>query len=319
MAVDTATKTFLEQMAAAGGKPLHEGTPEEARALGPALAAMAGPGPAMLRVEEHELPVAGGSIPVRLLVPFERPRGVIVYFHGGGWVIGAIDEYDTLARKLAERTSCAVVLVEYRLAPEHRYPVAVDDSYAALEWVGKRLNEIAGRDVPLIVAGDSAGGNLATVMAIRARDRGGPKIALQVLVYPVTDADFTRASYLDPENQLLLTSEGMVWFWDHYVPDPSRRREPDASPLHAANLAGLPPAVVLTAEHDVLREEGEAYAKRLTEAGVPVELKRYAGQMHAFFSLLMLPGSELGIQQVVKAVRACIAKSTKKEPATASA
>lgn len=211
-----------------------------------------------------------------------------------------------MARKLAERTSCAVVLVEYRLAPEHRYPTAVDDSYAALEWTAAHIEEIAGRvDVPLIVAGDSAGGNLAAVMALRARDRNGPKIALQVLIYPVTDADFDRPSYVDPENQLILTREAMVWFWDHYAPDADRRLEPDASPLHAENLAGLPPAVVLTAEHDVLSDEGEAYAERLVEAGVPVEAKRHAGQTHGFFTFLQLPGSERGFQQVVKAVRAC--------------
>jgi acetyl esterase len=317
--LDTATRTFLEQMAAAGGKPLHEGTPQEARALGPALAALAGPGPNMHRVEDHEVPVPGGSIKIRLLVPFAQPRGVIVYYHGGGWVIGSIDEWDTLARKLAERTSAAVALVDYRLAPEHRYPVAADDCYAALEWVAGRKAAIAGRDVPLVVAGDSAGGNLAAVTAIRARDRRGPRIDLQVLVYPVTDADFDRPSYRDPENQLLLTREGMLWFWDHYLPDAARRTEPDASPLHAASLAGLPPAVVLTAEHDVLRDEGEEYARRLAEAGVAVQHKRYPGQMHAFFSLLMLPGSELAIQQVVKAVRACIVNSTRRQPAGASA
>ncbi|MFN0146150.1 MAG: alpha/beta hydrolase [Dehalococcoidia bacterium] len=315
MALDLATRTLLEQMAAAGGKPLHESTPAEARALGAGMAALAGPGPEMARVEEHSIPVTGGSIAVRLLVPLEPPQGVIVYYHGGGWVLGTIAEYDTLGRKLAERTSCAVAMVEYRLAPEHRYPVAVDDSYAALEWVAKRMGDIAGLGAPLIVAGDSAGGNLAAVMAIRARDRSGPSIALQVLVYPVTDADFERSSYVAPENQTLLTREAMVWFWDHYVPEAGKRGESDASPLRAKDLSGLPPAVVLTAAHDVLCDEGEAYAKRLSEAGVPVAVKRYEGQMHGFFSLLMLPGSERGIQQVVKAVRACVIESTKRQPA----
>ncbi|MGE0541790.1 MAG: alpha/beta hydrolase [Dehalococcoidia bacterium] len=316
MTVDVATAMLLQQMAAAGGKPLHESTPEEARALGAELAALAGPAPEMARVEEHRLTVSDGEVPVRVLVPLEPARGVIVYYHGGGWVLGTIDEYDTMARKLAERTSCAVVLVDYRLAPEHRYPTAVEDSYAVLEWAGTHLAEIAGTDsVPLIVAGDSAGGNLAAVMALRARDRGGPSIALQVLIYPVTDADFGRPSYTDPENQLLLTRDAMIWFWDHYAPEPSRRSEPDAAPLHAADVSGLPAAVVLTAEHDVLRDEGEAYAERLAAAGVPVDFKRHAGQMHGFFTLLMLPGSERGFQQVVKAVRACLVRQGKKEPA----
>ena len=316
MSLDVATAALLEQMASAGGKPFHECTPAEARVFGEAFAAMAGPAPAMSRAEDHRVAVDGGEIPVRVLVPPQGARGVIVYLHGGGWVIGTIDEYDTLARKLAERTSCAVVLVDYRLAPEHRYPVAVDDCYAALVWASERIEEIAGRpDVPLIVAGDSAGGNLSAVMAQRSRDRNGPHIDLQVLVYPVTDVDFDRPSYVDPENQLILTKEAMIWFWDHYIPDTARRREPDASPLQASSLAGLPPAVVLTAEHDVLRDEGEAYAQKLKDAGVPVDFRRHDSQTHGFFSLLMLPGSERGFQQVVKAVRACTISHAQGRPA----
>ncbi|MDZ7728935.1 MAG: alpha/beta hydrolase [Dehalococcoidia bacterium] len=312
MAADRATAAFLEQMAEAGGKPINEMTPEEARGLGAALAEMAGPGAVMSRVEDHQVPVEGGSITARVLVPPQPARGIIVYYHGGGWVIGAIDEFDSLGRKLAERSSCAVVLVDYRLAPEHRYPVAVDDSYAALEWVKPEHRADRGQEGrPLIVAGDSAGGNLAAVMAQRARDRKGPAIALQVLVYPVTDADFDRPSYTDPENQLLLTKEAMVWFWDHYTPNPEQRTEPDASPLRARDLSNLPPAVVMTAEHDPLRDEGEEYAKKLEEAGVPVEFKRYDGQMHGFFQLLMLPGSERGFQQTVKAVKACCVRYEK--------
>jgi acetyl esterase len=316
MAVDAATRAILDQMASAGGKALHEGTPEEARALGAALAALAGPAPPMAMAEDHQVPVTGGAISVRVLVPPQGARGVVLYLHGGGWVIGTIDGYDTVARKIAERTSCAVVLVDYRLAPEHRYPTAVDDCYAALEWTAARLSEITGRhDVPLIVAGDSAGGNLTAVMALRARDRNGPEIALQVLIYPVTDADFDTMSYVDPGNQLLLTREAMIWFWDHYAPDASRRAEPDASPLRAASLAGLPPAVVMTAEHDVLRDEGEAYAARLEQAGVPVDFRRHTGQTHGFFTLLLLPGSERGFQQMVKAVRAETFRHSQGSPA----
>jgi|AP45_3_1055517.scaffolds.fasta_scaffold04616_2 acetyl esterase len=311
MALDAATIRFLKQLTEGGGKPLHESTPDEARVYLSGLAELAGPAPEMQRVEDRTIDGPDARVTLRILVPVENPIGVLVYYHGGGWVLGSIDEYDTVARKLAERTSCAVVLVEYRLAPEHRYPAAVDDSYAALEWVGQNVKYIAGREVPLIVAGDSAGGNLAAVMAVRARARNGPPIALQVLIYPVTDSDFDLPSYADPENQLLLTRDGMIWFWDHYIPDSSRRSEPDASPLHTDNLSGLPPTVILTAEHDVLRDEGEAYAARLQEADVKVNLKRYPGQMHGFFTLLMLPGSELGFQQVVKAVKGCIMKTAK--------
>lgn len=315
MALDSATVRLLECLreilSEGDGKPLEKCTPLEARALGSKLAELAGPAPVMQGVEERTVEGPDGQARLRILIPIQNPIGVLVYYHGGGWVIGSIGEYDTVARKLAERTSCAVVLVEYRLAPEHRYPAAVDDAYAALKWVGDHIIDIAGQEVPLIVAGDSAGGNLAGVIAIRARDRGGPSIALQVLIYPVTDGDFDRPSYIDPDNRLLLTREGMMWFWDHYLPDSSRRTEPDASPLHAESLSGLPPAVVITAEHDVLRDEGEAYAARLREANVPTDLQRYPGQMHGFFTLLMLPGSELGFQQVVKAVKACIVRTRK--------
>lgn len=311
MTLDVATRTFVEEVlnsGDSGGGSFEGRTPEEARANRAQLAALNGPAPRMARVEDHTIEQGDGSFQVRVLVPVEPPAGVIVYYHGGGWVVGSIGESETLGRKLAERTSCAVVLVDYRLAPEHPYPVAVDDSYAALEWTAAHMGEIAGSEVPLFVAGDSAGGNLSAVMAIRARDRNGPKIAMQVLIYPVTDANFDRPSYTDPENQLLLTRDSMIWFFDHYIPDVARRTEPEASPLYTEDLSGLPPAVVLTAEHDPLRDEGEEYAQRLEDAGVEVELQRHLGQMHAFFALLMLPGSERGMQQVVKAIRRLVVR-----------
>jgi len=308
MTLDIHTMRFMDRVAEARNKPLQECTPEEARAFGPALAALAGPAAEMARIEEHTLTRDGGSFNVRVYVPKQAARGVLVYYHGGGWVIGSLDEYATLASKLAERASCAVVLVDYRLAPEHRFPVAVDDCYATLEWAERNRGRLAGDAAPLIVAGDSAGGNLSAVMALVARDRGGPRIALQVLVYPATDADFTLPSYADPANQLMLTREGVEWFWNHYVPDKAQRADCRAAPLRANDFSRLPPAVVMTAEHDVLRDEGEIYAERLRAAGVPVDCRRYAGQMHGFFGLLFLPGSELGFQHAVKAIRACIVR-----------
>lgn len=299
MALDQATTALLEQLAQSGGRPLHEMTVTEARGLGAALGELSGKGPDLARVAEVVIPAEdGASFPGRLLVPDGTPRGVIVYYHGGGWVLGALDEFDTLGRELAARTGCAVVLPAYRLAPEHRYPVAARDAYAALLWAAAHLPGL-----PIVVAGDSAGGNLSAVVAQRARDDGGPAIALQVLVYPVTDCDFDRDSYLAPGNQLVLTRDSMLWFWDHYAPDPAQRANPDASPLRAADLSGLPPALVLTAEHDVLRDEGEEYAERLRAAGVPVELERFAGQMHVFFTMVnVLPGSAAGISAVVREV-----------------
>lgn len=307
MPLDDATTAFLGQMLEAGMKPIHESTPEEVRALGPMLLEMYGEGPSMARVEDVSVPSDEGDIPVRLLVPEGQPKAVLVYYHGGGWVIGALDEFETLGRRLAARSGCVVALVDYRLAPEHRYPAAVEDAYAALEWVAANVEDIAGADVPLIVAGDSAGGNLAAVVAIWARDRNGPEIAFQVLVYPVTDADVDNGSYTDPENQLFLSRDGMIWFWDHYAPDVARRNEAGASPLREVNLTDLPPAVVLTAKYDPLSDEGAAYAKRLEEAGVPVDYHHHDDQMHGFFTLLMLPGSEKGLEQVASALDARLA------------
>ncbi|MCK2215558.1 alpha/beta hydrolase [Actinomadura sp. ATCC 31491] len=299
MALDEATTQFLLQMGESGVKPLHEMTPEEARLTFSALRDLYGTGPEMVRVEEAVVKGEdGGSFGARVLVPSETPRGVIVYYHGGGWVIGGLDEFDTLARQLAARTGCTVVLADYRLAPEHRYPTAARDAYAALTWAATAFPGL-----PIVVAGDSAGGNLAAVVARRARDEDGPPIRLQVLVYPVTDCDLDNASYTAPDNQLMLNRDSMIWFWDHYAPDHATRADPDASPLRAADLSGLPPALVLTAEHDVLRDEGEAYAERLRQAGVPVELKRFEGQMHGFFQMVnVLPGSAAGMGTVSEAV-----------------
>jgi acetyl esterase len=302
MALDEATAALLAQLAGTGTKPMHELTPAEARGLAAALRGQAPPGPEMARVQNARARAAGGVVPVRVLVPGERPRGVIVYYHGGGWVLGGIDDADLLGRELAQRTGCAVVLPGYRLAPEYRYPTAVEDSMAAVQWTADHLIDIAGAPVPLIVAGDSAGGNLAAVVALRAR-LAGPAIAAQVLVYPVTDADFSTTSYQDPANDLLLTRESMAWFWDHYAPDPAARLHPDAAPLRAPNLSGLPPAIVVTAEHDVLRDEGELYATRLLKAGVPVTLRRFAGQMHGFFTMTgVLPGSADALEFVAAAL-----------------
>jgi acetyl esterase/lipase len=303
MALDEATATLLAEMAAAGEPPLHQMTPPEARDMRAARPAQAAAGPAMASVRDTRVRVSGGYVPVRILtpggLPADRPRGVIVWYHGGGWVLGGLDDADPVGRTLAQRTACTVVMVDYRLAPEYRYPTAVDDAWAALGWVAARLPELAGGPAPLIVAGDSAGGNLAAIMAQRAKAAGGPAIAAQVLVYPVTDCDLDTTSYRDPANQLLLSRDSMIWFWNHYVPVPDARAHPDASPLRATDLAQLPPAVVLTAEHDVLRDEGEIYATRLLKSQVPVRHRRLAGQMHGFFTMVgMLPGAAAGMDFV---------------------
>ena len=303
MAVDQATAALLEQMAASGLKPLQELTPAEARGRMAAVRGEQAPGPDMASVRDTRVRASGGFVPVRLLVPVERPRGVIVYYHGGGWVIGGLADFDKLGRLLAQRTGCAVLLVDYRLAPEYRFPTAVDDAWAALLWADSSRAELAGAPVPLIVAGDSAGGNLAAVVARWSAERGGPAVLLQVLIYPVTDCDLESTSYLDPANQLIVSRDAMEWFWNHYAPDPEGRLHPDASPLRSASFAGLPPAVILTAEHDPLRDEGELYATRLVKAGVPVRHRRFGGQMHGFFTMVdALPGAAAGLDYVAAAI-----------------
>lgn len=299
MALDEATTALLGQLAEAGGAPMHELSPDEARARMAGLAAMFPAGPDLARAEDVVIPGPGGDLPARVLAPAD-PRGVLLYWHGGGWVVGSIAENEAFGRRLAVRTGCTVVLASYRLAPEHPWPAAVEDAQAALTWVAAHRAGLAGPQVPLVLAGDSAGANLATVVCRRARDEDGAQVALQILVYPVTDHDFENRSYTEPDNQLALNAHTLRWFWDHYVRE-SDRGHPDVSPAHADDLSRLPPALVLTAEHDVLRDEGAAYAGRLRAAGVPVEHHDFAGQMHGFFTMAgLLPGHDDALEVVAE-------------------
>jgi acetyl esterase len=304
VSLDEPTAALLEQIKVIWGRPLQEMTPKEARGL-TAARGDASP-PEMAEVRDSRVRVSGGHVPVRVLTPAGSPRGVIVYYHGGGWVLGGgLDACDPVGRRLAQRSECVVVIPDYRLAPEYRFPVAVDDSWAALRWAAEYAASRADGPLPLIVAGDSAGGNLAAVMTQRARARGGPAIAVQALAYPVTDCDFETTSYLDPANQLMVSRDAMIWFWEHYAPERRARAHPDATPLRSGVFSGLPPAVILTAEHDVLRDEGELYATQLIKARVPVIHQRFDGQMHGFFTMVdVLPGASAamdflagGIQQ----------------------
>ncbi|MFL4477338.1 alpha/beta hydrolase [Paeniglutamicibacter sp. ORCA_105] len=317
MALDSATTAFLAAAAEAAGsdaKPMWHMEPLEARAASAGMDAMFGTGPEMHRTEDHMLTgIDGGQFEVRVHVPVAEPQGVFVYLHGGGWVISNIDSFDTLGRQLAEKSGCAVVLVNYRKAPESQYPIAVEDSWTALRWADENMEQLAGKRVPLFVGGDSAGGNLSAVVALRARDNKGPELAKQILIYPVTDADFTRGSYLEEENQTLLTTEFMEWFWNHYAPNTADRAHHEASPLRAESLEGVAPALVITAAHDVLRDEGEAYAQRLKESGVRTEQLRWPGQMHGFFSMVnVLPAAAEAMDFVVQSVRAELKKEAAK-------
>ncbi|WP_166392273.1 alpha/beta hydrolase [Nocardioides ochotonae] len=300
MALDEATTAFLTEAAKAGGPALHEMTPQEAREMSAGLSALYGPGPALPSVEDVAIEVEGGTVPARVFRP-EAATGVIAYLHGGGWVVGTLSGFDTLCRQLASRTGRTIVLVEYRKAPEHRFPTALEDARAALAWVDSRRDELAAPG-ELVVAGDSAGGNLAAVLAQQSGQDGTPTVDFQVLVYPVTAADFETDSYRDPANELMLGREAMAGFWDHYVPDEQDRKDPAAAPL-LGDVAHVAPALVVLAEHDVLRSEGAAYAEKLRDAGVPVEEHVVPGQMHGFFTFPnVLPGAAAGMDLVVDAL-----------------
>lgn len=303
MPLDQTSQNLLAKLASANLPPLHESSPQQVRELRRAMRVPTNSPPVMARVEDFLIEHENGAYKARLLTPVEKSLGCIVYFHGGGWVLGDIDDFELMARHLAVQSQCAVLLIDYRLAPEHPFPAAVQDAYHAVTWAAKNMVSLTGGPVPLIVAGDSAGATLATVAARKAIEAGGPAITMQILVYPATDSDFSRPSYQDPANQLLLSADSMRWFWDHYLPDPSLRSNPDASPLRAPNLRGLAPAFVLTAEYDPLRDEGEAYATALLNAGVEVALTRKSGQMHGFFTMPdILPSSMGAIAEIGAAV-----------------
>jgi acetyl esterase len=307
MPLDPGLKLVLDQLAANPGPQLHELPVAQARAFFDQMQ-LPRPEVKVAEVSDRKIPGPGGEIPVRIYRPEGRaPFPALVYFHGGGWVIGGIETHDGSCRDLANRIGCVVVSVEYRLAPESRFPAAAEDCYAATQWVAAHAAELGVDAKRIAVGGDSAGGNLAAVVALMARDRRGPALRHQLLIYPVTDADFSRASYRENAEGYLLTTKAMEWFWGHYVPDRAQRTEAYAAPLRAKDLAGLPPAFVLTAEYDPLRDEGEAYARRLEQAGVPTVLKRYAGAIHGFFAMGLL--AQVGrdaVEDAAAAVRAAL-------------
>jgi acetyl esterase len=274
------------------GRPAYETlSPAEARKFYLAARVVTNPEPPELKsVEQLAIPSPAGPIPARVYTPI-KPRTAdglapcLVFFHGGGWVIGDLDSHDVVCRKLADQGELIVISVDYRLAPEHKFPAAVDDAIHATKWIAgnaKSLGIDAGR---LIVGGDSAGGNLAAVVAISARDGNGPAIAGQVLIYPAIDFALTHASHREPETSILLTHTVIRWFRDHYLNGAADVSDWRASPARAKTLAGLPPTYVLTAGADPLRDEGDEYARRLKEAGVAVIYRHFPGQFHGFFTM----------------------------------
>jgi acetyl esterase len=309
MALLPEIRALLDQQDASGRPPLHQQSVPEARAFHLADArALNGPSAPVASVQDRAIPGPAGDLPVRVYTPEgEPPFPIVVWFHGGGWVVGSLDTYDPLCRALAAAVPAVVVSVDYRLAPEHRYPAAVEDAYAATLWASRNAAQLGGAQHRLAVAGDSAGGNLAAVVALGARDRGGPAIAFQLLVYPVLDAAADTASWREHAEGFHLTAAGMRWYWDHYLGG-ADGAAPDASPLRAASLGGLPPALVICAEHDVLRDEGEAYAARLRQAGVAATVSRYPGVVHGFFRWRAVTGAaEAALQEAAAALRSGLA------------
>lgn len=287
MTLEPQSQNILQQFIELNLRPIPILSPQQAREQ---LATISGFYPPTIkcdRVENLTIPSPSGNIPIRIYTPSANTLlPVLVYFHGGGWVLGDLNMSDYTCRCLANDSKCIIVSVDYRLAPEHKFPAAVEDAYTAITWVSANAEAIGGDRDRLGVIGDSAGGNLAAAVSLMARDKQTPALAIQILLYPVTHYNFNTESYQNFGNgKFGLTTEEMTWFWHHYLLDKNDGKNPYASPLLAEDLTQLPPALIITAEYDILRDEAEAYAHRLQQAGVSVHLKRYAGTIHAFIGL----------------------------------
>jgi acetyl esterase/lipase len=286
--LDPKAKELLDEVAASGRPNAHLLPVAEARANFEDLFASLGPGEEVAEVLPLEIPVTGGPIAARLYRPAaEGPLPVVAYYHGGGWLLGSVAAYDIVCRALANAAGAMVLSVGYRLAPEHKYPTAVEDAYAAARWLAENAAALGGDRHRVAVAGDSAGGNLAAVVALQARDLTRPRLGFQLLVYPVTTCDLELGYDMAYEGYFLYRDE-LQWHQDHYLPSPELRHEWRVSPLDAADHSGLPPAFVITAECDPLHRQGELYAERLRAAGVAVEQREYPGMIHGFFGLDMV-------------------------------
>lgn len=301
--IDSRTLSILRRVADEVGEPIPSSL-KSVRERHAALMASNGPGPQMNEVENHTI----GKVSLRVFCPTGYPLTVLVYFHGGGWVAGSLESTETVARKLAERSGCAVVVPEYRLAPEHPFPAAVDDAVAALDWAGANLSRIAGDAAPpLIVAGEGAGGTLAAVATLRATAAGEPRVGLQILVTPILDCAASNAS-VDGLEHGLLTAQLLDFCIEQYLPRIADRVDPDASPVRAPRVDGLPATVILCAEDELPSGATAQYAERLREAGAQVQLQRYRGLVHGAFGVLRVPIGEKPVQGFVRAARAYVAR-----------
>jgi acetyl esterase len=296
-------KAFLDQLASMGGPPLHEMTPRDARAM--ALPPdLAGPERPLHSVADRRVPGPGGEIPIRVYTPAPG-SGLpgLIYFRGGGFVLGTLSSADRTCRELAHLSGRVVVSVDYRLAPEHPFPAAVDDAYAATTYVVDHASEFGIDAGQVAIGGESAGANLATVVALRSLRSGGPALAFQLLVYPLVDFADDSPSMREFADGHFITSDMLLYFERHYLGNVQNRQHPDASPL-TADLRGLPPAFVITAECDPLRDQGEAYARKLAQAGVRVTAKRYDGMIHPFVSLAgIVDGGKVALTDAAAALK----------------
>jgi len=311
-ALDPQMKIILDAFNAAGPMFLRAETAEQARAkMRALLEANQIPAPAIYRVEDRHIAGADGQIAARIYTPEgSPPMGVLLYFHGGGWVLGDLESHDRVCRALANGAGCVVVSIDYRLAPEHVFPAGAMDCYAATQWVAENAASFGADRSRMAVGGDSAGGNLAAAVSLMARDRGGPAINFQLLLYPVTDCALDTPSQKEfAEDGYVLSRADMEWFWKNYLDRAAEKNNPYACPLRAKNLSGLPPALVLTASHDPLRDEGERFAERLIAAGVKVTCTRYEGVTHGFVSFAdALDKGKEGIRQAADALKAAFAR-----------
>ncbi len=304
MPVDNDTQAVLDLLTKLGAPEFSALSVEQARSV--SLAPPPAVPTAVHRIENRDVQGTQCAIPIRIYYPepSTATRGALVYFHGGGWVIGSLDSHDETCRRLCVGSGSMVISVGYRLAPETRYPGPMIDCYDVTAWAAREAKNLGIDSGRIAVGGDSAGGNLAAAVALRARDLNGPSICFQLLIYPVTDANFTTESYTANANGYFLTRSAMQWFWDHYVPTTAGRKEAYAAPAQAKDLKGLPPALVLTAEFDPLRDEGEAYAHAMQAAGVEVSLTRYDGVVHGFFGMhATIAKAGLATAQAAKALK----------------
>ncbi|MGZ8764114.1 MAG: alpha/beta hydrolase [Acidimicrobiia bacterium] len=303
MPMDPQAQVILDLVNASGFGDISEMEPTDVRAL---MASLSAPSTVHVdRVENRTIPGPAGEIPVRIYGPAaETPLPVLVWYHGGGWVIGSLETHDGICRELVDAAGCIVVSVDYRLAPEHRFPAGLDDAYAAACWVSDHASEIGADPSRVAVGGDSAGGHLAAVTAMLARDRGAPPLVFQLLVYPALEYEFERPSMIENAAGYMLTTEGMRWFYRHTLNDASEGDDPRVSPIRAESLTGLPPAFVITAEFDPLRDQGIAYAEELEAAGVSVTCMTYDGVFHGFFNMqAMLDEAKVAVGDAVVALR----------------